>query len=68
MKKYSKGKRQMNKEAKRQAAAQVSTENQGMLKIKKRVSGRDSIVSQATAPSNINPSGGASPMASVPAQ
>ena len=52
MKKYSKGKRQQNKEAKK-AAALGSTEQLSALKLKKRVSGAVSMDSQATAPTNI---------------
>jgi len=52
MKKYSKGKRQQNKEAKK-AAALGSTDLPSSLRLKKRVSGAVSIDSQVTAPTNI---------------
>lgn len=54
MKKYSKGKRQQNKEAKKQKAANGSSDP-AHLKLKKRVSGKDSIVSEVTAPTNATP-------------
>lgn len=62
MKKYSKGKRQQNKEAKKQAAAASSGPGEATLRLRRRVSGRDSIVSQATAPTNIALAGDSSPV------
>lgn len=59
MKKYSKDKRQQNKEARK--ATKQSNEAGQSLKIKKRVSGRDSIVSMVTAPTNVTPVGDTSP-------
>jgi len=59
MKKYSKDKRQQNKEARKQT--KQSNEPSQSLKIKKRVSGRDSIVSMVTAPTNVTPVGDTSP-------
>lgn len=62
MKKYSKGKRQQNKAAKKEKhAAAHSTVVDPTLRIRKRVSGKDSIVSQATAPTCIAGAGDSSP-------
>ena len=62
MKKYSKDKRQQNKEARKQTKKDsASKDDVAQLKLKRRVSAKDSIVSDFTAPTYITPPSESSP-------